>query len=198
LPTRIICCANNRNEFVAAGVSPAKIETVAADTAASTVNKMIKDRPRRLSLIYIGQPLFFVTFCTRNRKRISSLDRAQAALQEYGRVAIEQFNVGLGRYVIMPDHVHFFVRGDSNFRLSLWVSGLKRSISVALLKEAQATLPLQGRSLWQPGFFDHILRSDESYAEKWNYVRDNPVRAGLVKDAGKWPYQGEVVRINHA
>jgi hypothetical protein len=65
--------------------------------------------------------------------------------------------------------------------------------------EAQATrLPLQRTSLWQPGFFDHILRSDESYAEKWNYVRDNPVRAGLVKDADKWPYQGEVVRIDRA
>jgi putative transposase len=160
---------------------------------------MIKDRPRRLGLIYIGQPLFFVTFCTRNRKGISSLDCAQAALQQYGRVAMEQFNVGLGRYVIMPDHVHVFVRGDSDFRLSVWVAGLKRAISVALLKEAQATrLPLQGRSLWQPGFFDHILRSDESYAEKWNYVRDNPVRAGLVKDADKWPYQGEVVRIDRA
>jgi hypothetical protein len=33
------------------------------------------------------------------------------------------------------------------------------------------------------GFFDHILRTDESYAQKWNYVRDNPVRAGLVRTA---------------
>jgi REP element-mobilizing transposase RayT len=160
---------------------------------------MIKDRPRRLKLIYVGQPLFFVTFCTRDRRRISSLDRAQIALEEYGRIAIEQFNVGLGRYVIMPDHVHLFVRGDSDFKMSVWVDGLKRAISVALLKEAQATrLPLQQTTLWQPGFFDHILRSDESYAEKWNYVRDNPVRAGLVNEADEWRYQGEVVRIERA
>ena len=31
----------------------------------------------------------------------------------------------------MPDHVHLFVRGDSNFILSSWIRGLKRSISVA-------------------------------------------------------------------
>jgi len=49
---------------------------------------------------------------------------------------------------------------------------------------------------WQPGFFDHILRSDESYTEKWNYVRDNPVRAGLVEIADDWPYQGEIVVID--
>jgi hypothetical protein len=41
-------------------------------------------------------------------------------------------------------------------------------------------------------FFDHVLRSEESYAEKWNYVRDNPVRAGLVTSSDHWPYLGRV------
>jgi len=47
-------------------------------------------------------------------------------------------------------------------------------------------------TLWQREFFDHVLRSCESYAEKWNYVRDNPVRDGLVSSADDWPYAGEV------
>ncbi len=88
----------------------------------------------------------------------------------------------------MPDHVHLFVCGDDNFVLSRWVGGLKRAISVAL----------GARQLWQPGFFDHILRSDDSYSEKWEYVHDNPVRAGLVEDADEWPYQGEIVLIDRA
>jgi hypothetical protein len=46
--------------------------------------------------------------------------------------------------------------------------------------------------LWQREFFDHVLRSNESYAEKWNYVRDNPVRAGFVTSANDWPYAGEI------
>jgi putative transposase len=149
---------------------------------------MIKDRPHRLDRIYIAQPLFFVTFSTRNRRKISSLDRANAALKEYGRRASETFNVGLGRYVIMPDHVHLFVRGDQSFVLSPWVGGLKRAMSVAL----------RSPRLWQPGFFDHILRSDESYSEKWNYVRENPVRAGLVENAEDWLYQGEIVWVDRA
>ena len=109
-------------------------------------------------------------------------------LEQYARRAIENFNVSLGRYVIMPDHVHLFVRGDRNFTLSSWIGGLKRAISVRL----------ESPKLWQPGLFDHILRSDESYAEKWNYVHDNPVRAGLVKAANDWPYQGEIVVIDRA
>jgi putative transposase len=51
---------------------------------------------------------------------------------------------------------------------------------------------------WQEGFFDHVLRSDESYSQKWNYVRENPVRAGLVKSVEEWPYQGEIVYIDRA
>ena len=93
---------------------------------------MIKDRPHRLDLIYINQPLYFVTFATRDRKRIPSLDVAQAALEQYAHRAIENFNVALGRYVIMPDHVHLFVRGDRSFTLSSWIGGLKRAMCVAL------------------------------------------------------------------
>jgi hypothetical protein len=43
--------------------------------------------------------------------------------------------------------------------------------------------------------FDHILRSDESYAQKWDYVRDNPVRVGLVTSAEDWPYAGTVEHL---
>ena len=45
---------------------------------------------------------------------------------------------------------------------------------------------------WQNGFFDHLLRGGESYAEKWNYVRMNPVRAGLVEQPEDWPFAGEI------
>ena len=167
-----------------AGVSPANSRSFAANAVASTIPRMIKDRPNRLDLIYINQPLYFVTFTTRDRRAIPSLDDAQIALQRYARCGFDKVNVALGRYVMMPDHVHLFVRGDRNFSRSAWIGGLKRAASVAVLEEPQATrLPLQERRLWQPGFLDHILRSDESYAQKWNYVRDNPVRAGLVKAA---------------
>jgi REP element-mobilizing transposase RayT len=170
-----------------AGVSPAKSKSLQPARLPLQLQGMIKDRPHRLDLIYIHQPLYFVTFATRDRKEIPSLDCAQVALEQYGRCAIAKFNVGLGRYVIMPDHVHLFVRGGRDFTLSSWVGGLKRAMSVALKSR-----------VWQPGFFDHILRNDESYAEKWNYVRDNPVRSGLVDSADDWPYQGEIVVIDRA
>ena len=70
-----------------------------------------------------------------------------------------------------------------------WVAGLKRVVAAAVTG---------GRGVWQRGFFDHVIRHSESYAAKWNYVRDNPVRAGLVSDADDWPFQGEIVVILHS
>jgi REP element-mobilizing transposase RayT len=67
---------------------------------------------------------------------------------------MKDFNVALGRYVIMPDHLHLFVRGDQSFVLPTWVKGLKRAILKGCSTKSQA-------SFWQPGFFDHLLRSDE-------------------------------------
>jgi len=49
--------------------------------------------------------------------------------------------------------------------------------------------------IWQAEFFDHVLRSAESYSLKWEYVRENPVRAGLVERADDWPWQGEIERL---
>jgi len=92
---------------------------------------------------------------------------------------------------MMPDHMHFFVRGGDDFKLAQWINGLKRAISIALGATKE-------RPLWQPGFFDHVLRNDESYGEKWKYVQENPVRAGLVMRADQWPYQGELVVIDRA
>ena len=46
----------------------------------------------------------------------------------------------------------------------------------------------QKRPLWQPGFFDHILHTDESYTEKWKYVCEDPVRAGLMQRAHDSPH----------
>ena len=39
------------------------------------------------------------------------------------------------------------------------------------------------------GGFDRLLRAEESPQEKWLYMRQNPVRAGLVRRPEEWPYQ---------
>ncbi|HWB58401.1 MAG TPA: hypothetical protein VG733_02875, partial [Chthoniobacteraceae bacterium] len=100
-----------------------------------------------------------------------------------------------------PDHVHLFVSFGTgcNITLGEWIKGLKRHLGSALQSTGATPRQLghqELQSFWQPGFHDHLLRSDESYGEKWDYVRMNPVRAGLVSREEEWPYQGEIILID--
>ncbi|PYL45467.1 MAG: hypothetical protein DME27_02245 [Verrucomicrobia bacterium] len=69
--------------------------------------------------------LFFVTFCTARRRKILANARANRAFIDYAKRGLDH-NVAVGRYVLMPDHIHFFVAGDHEFDLGMWVRGLKR------------------------------------------------------------------------
>jgi putative transposase len=77
----------------------------------------------------------------------------------------------------MPDHLH-----------ALMVFPGKKSMRpvIAALKSWVAA---KAKVNWQRDFFDHRLRSWESGAEKADYIRMNPVRAGLVANPEDWPYQ---------
>jgi REP element-mobilizing transposase RayT len=145
------------------------------------------NRPRRLDWVFqrYDPPLYFVTFNTHKRQKLLANAHVHEALIRFAHEG-ELRGVGLGRYVIMPDHVHLFVRGNLDFVLRQWVRMLKRVLSNAI-----SSVPPH----WQQGFFDHLIRHGESYAEKWEYVRQNPVRAGLVQHPDEWPWQGEIVPL---
>jgi len=156
----------------------------------SCVKRTIGRRPPRLERIFSRSPLYFVTFCTHERQQFLAKDEIHTAFVLFAKRAKGTFNVAVGRYVIMPDHIHLFVRGDYNFRLGPWIGALKQVLAkAAMLSRAKG-------QIWEEGFFDHVLRSNESYSQKWNYVRENPVRAGLVKSAADCPYQGQIVYID--
>ena len=90
----------------------------------------------------------------------------------------------------MPDHIHLFVCGPAELQLEQWMRMLKVVLGKRLKEMGHDP------EFWQRGFFDHLLRNDESYGQKWKYVRQNPVRARLVAQAEDWPYQGEIVVID--
>lgn len=163
-----------------------------------------KGKPPRLERIFqkYDPPLYFVTFNTHLRRHLLASLAVHSAFVDYCQRACER-DIGVGRYVMMPDHMHLFVRfgRGSELTLGVWIRGLKRHLDCALTETGAKPVVISSqklRSFWQPGFHDHLLRSDESYSEKWMYVRENPVRAGLVSHADEWPYAGEVVVIDRA
>ncbi|MBA3651484.1 MAG: transposase [Chthoniobacterales bacterium] len=122
-------------------------------------------------LSVLRRPTLFVTVCTLHRRKITSLAVAHDVFEKYALRARAQFNVAVGRYVIMPNHVHLFVQGDLNFRLERWVSGLKRAISISLGCSS-------AKPLWQPGF--STICSGTRRATRKSGTTFERIRSGLV------------------
>jgi REP element-mobilizing transposase RayT len=76
----------------------------------------------------------------------------------------------------MPDHLHGIVTFPNHFDLRKSISSWKRWLAT------------KAHVKWQDGYFDHRLRSLESACEKADYIRMNPVRAGLVASPEEWAF----------
>ena len=106
----------------------------------------------------------------------------------------------VGRYVIMPDHVHFFCAPGTfpTCPFQRWMGYWKRLVaqSYKIPPVGGATSPLPEitahNTIFQRDQWDTQLRAGDSYAQKWEYVRENPVRKGLAATSEEWPYQGEL------
>ena len=120
----------------------------------------------------------FVTFCRANR--IAFIPEARdAILQHCLRDNGKRYD--LHATVVMPDHVHLLLtplRDEKGWPYSLptILKQLKGTSARTINKLLNSSGPV-----WQEESFDHVLRSQESLEEKLEYIRQNPVRRGLVK-----------------
>ncbi len=148
-------------------------------------------RPPRLERLFsFLSPFYFVTFNTYRRLPLLARPEIHDVFRAFCLRAATEHDVAVGRYVIMPDHIHLFIYLPvTEVTLERWIRMLRTVLGKKLLRLGAP------KPHWQEGFFDHVLRSSESYSEKWEYVRLNPVRAGLCEKPEDWTYQDEIISI---
>lgn len=132
---------------------------------------------------------YFITVCTAGRKNLfwenagAIIDRPQAVpLTDIGNVVrqyIEQIpqiypQVILEHYVIMPNHVHLLMQictdMDGRSMIAPTISNVVRHMKGRVSKQV-------GSSVWQKGFYDHVIRNEADFEGVWTYIEGNP---------GKW------------
>jgi putative transposase len=98
-------------------------------------------------------------------------------------ISAGQYGFTLYAYCFMPDHLHVLVAGDEWSDLRRFVQHFKQ-MSGYYCKRAT------GQMLWQPSYWDHILRFEEALADVAEYIWANPVRARLAKSWREYPFSG--------
>lgn len=96
--------------------------------------------------------------------------------------------IHLHAIVVMPDHLHILLRPlrDENG----WPFPLVDILQCSKGATAHRINKVLGRSgqRWEEESFDHVLRSDEWLSQKCEYIRQNPVEAGLVRRPEQYPW----------
>lgn len=154
---------------------------------------------------YSQSGLYFVTVCTNFKEKILWLDvvDGNVTLSSVGKAVDDCINfidtnyenVVIDKYCIMPNHIHLIVDlGISESRRgSLPLRGLEHQNNIELhdvigriksftTKQYRIISGNRKAVLWQRNFYEHIIRNDEDYAEKWKYIDENVLKWNLDFD----------------
>jgi putative transposase len=138
-------------------------------------------RPRREPIPSAGSA-YFVSTQTIARKPFFRHERwarlMLEVLRHYDGTAYK-----LHAYVVMPDHLHLLIRPAETLEISVQL--VKGGFSFRAKRE----LEWKGE-VWQPGFTDHRIRDLEDWRRHLEYIRKNPVEAGLVSSAIDFEFMG--------
>ena len=127
--------------------------------------------------------------------------------------AAKLYGYKLIAYCLMPDHLHILVQaGETPKDLRGFVRGFKSYCSVATPVATNIATPVATEnnnrsiatpvatdcSLWQRGFYEHILRKNENIAEVAEYILNNPIRKGLIEERGQYKWCELITEVDDA
>lgn len=141
----------------------------------------------KLRHIHIKEYPYVTTTVTLKREPMFADFRAADILMEAVLFGKKQQWYYLLSFVIMPDHMHLvIIPKDKN------ISECMKSIKGFSARQINRVLNRKG-SIWQVGFYDYVLDSEEKVLTRMKYVEDNPLRKGLVNRSEDYEYSS----INH-
>ncbi|MDE6658994.1 MAG: transposase [Eubacterium sp.] len=164
------------------------------------MKELPKRKPTRLKdFNYSSNNIYFITICAKDMKSVfgkivgfgvldepksdNALVVPKIHFSKYGRIINKQIiemdnfydNINIYKFVVMPNHMHLLIEiknngasktpHPTNSTVSSFIGTLKRFTN----KKCDT-------NLWQRGFYDHIIRDEEDYITKAQYIENNPAK----------------------
>jgi putative transposase len=134
---------------------------------------------------YIPGALIFITCVTKDRKPYLKDAALRQIYWDTVREVQKNHPFHLLAYVILPDHFHWLMQmpgAEANFSKPL--GSLKRNFTINLKHFLHVNTEL---NVWQPRFWDHIIRNETDLDNHLDYIHWNPVKHGYVIEPEQWP-----------
>lgn len=127
---------------------------------------------------YVPEAIYFIVAVTRNRQPIFADDANVDLLYRVLQRVNQTKPFTLFAHSLIPDHLNLLLKPTGEANISRIMLSLKRSFTLAYkrLHEIEA-----GLSLWQPRYWDHIIRDEDDLRRHIDYIHYNPVKHGFVE-----------------
>jgi len=127
---------------------------------------------------------YHVIIATKDRRPLFHQPKAVKIFVDNLRDQTKAAGFTIWAFCIMPDHIHILCQPPDNSEIDLttFIGRVKSVTSRALAKAGF------GWRIWQRGFYDHILRSDEDRLKIARYIAANPVRQEMTENIEDYPY----------
>lgn len=114
-----------------------------------------------------------------------------AAMVQEALLFFQGVRYTLHEWCVMPNHVHILFQPMNGWTMSKSVASWKaftgRRISAWRIATGRDPTD-QGGPVWQREYYDRFIRDERHFGTVAAYIRENPVKAGLVDRAEAWPY----------
>jgi putative transposase len=128
----------------------------------------------------------FLTQNTADRKAYLQSEVNVKLFWETLRRTNEHHPLHLLAYVILPDHFHFLMKVDNEAcNFSQVMHSIKRNYTLEFKKKNGINSSFH---LWQPRFWDHIIRNEKDLVNHFDYIHWNPVKHGMVTKPIEWSH----------
>jgi putative transposase len=139
---------------------------------------------------------YFFTVVTYQRRRLFDSAVARELLGSVIRDCRTEWSFHIDAIVLLPDHLHaIWTLPTSDDRYSARWSRIKKEFTRAWLQRGgveAAPSPSQKREgrrgVWQPRFWEHVIRDERDFERHADYVHYNPVKHGLSSRPADWPH----------
>jgi len=142
-------------------------------------------KPRRLKgFSYLGNYRYFITIRSHCFKPHFKHDEVVVKVIEILKSVAEKESFAVWAYCFMPDHLHLLIegkKGDAN---------MKSFVALFKQKSSYWFRSVYREKVWEPNYYERVLRNDEAIPAIAQYIFGNPVRKGLVEDYSSYPYSG--------
>jgi putative transposase len=143
--------------------------------------------PRVDGFDYTGWYRYFLTICT-YRRRLAFKDPSTIDLvMEQIRFTAGEQGIENIAYCFMSNHLHILVAGGSE------TSDLRKFAKLMKQRSGWRFARRGEGRLWQPGYYDRVLRDEDATASVVKYIIANPVRAEIVAAPLDYPHWGSAL-----